>query len=78
MYVRDMVGSVTRPVLELKGFSKIFLEPGEEREVEFIIIPADLAFYGADMQFKPEPGEFKVFVGTNSVDLLETDFTLEE
>jgi beta-glucosidase len=64
--------------LELKGFSKILLEPDEEKEVEFKLMPSDLAFYGADMQFKPDPGEFKVFVGTNSVDLLEADFTLKE
>ncbi|KPK85999.1 MAG: beta-glucosidase [Bacteroides sp. SM23_62_1] len=78
MYVRDMVGSVTRPVLELKGFSKILLEPGQEKEVEFKLTAADLAFYGADMQFKPEPGTFKVFVGTNSVDLSEAEFALKE
>jgi beta-glucosidase len=78
MYVRDLVGSVTRPVLELKGFSKILLEPGQEKVVEFKLTPADLAFYGADMQYEPEPGEFKVFVGTNSVHLIEADFTLEE
>jgi len=78
MYVRDMVGSVTRPVLELKGFSKILLEPGQEQKVEFKITSDDLAFYGADMEYKPETGEFKVFVGTNSVDLLEADFTLKE
>ncbi len=78
MYVSDMVGSVTRPVLELKGFSKILLEPGQEQKVEFKITSDDLAFYGADMEYKPEPGEFKVFVGTNSVDLLEAGFTLKE
>jgi beta-glucosidase len=78
MYVRDMVGSVTRPVLELKGFSKILLEPGQEQKVKFKIISDDLAFYGADMEYKPEPGEFKVFMGTNSVDLLEAGFTLKD
>jgi beta-glucosidase len=78
MYVRDMVGSVTRPVLELKGFSKILLEPGQEQKVKFKIISDDLAFYGADIEYKPEPGEFKVFMGTNSVDLLEAGFTLKD
>ncbi|MCF8334977.1 MAG: glycoside hydrolase family 3 C-terminal domain-containing protein [Bacteroidales bacterium] len=76
MYIRDMVGSVTRPVKELKGFRKIFLQPGEEKEVTFDISPDDLAFYTKDMQYEAEPGNFKVFIGTNSQDLKEKGFKL--
>ncbi len=76
LYIRDMIGSITRPVKELKGFQKVFLKAGESRELNFTITPADLAFYNSDLQFKAEPGEFKVFVGTNSVNGLEASFEL--
>jgi beta-glucosidase len=78
MYVRDLVGSVTRPVKELKGFKKIMLKRGEEKSVQFTIHENDLRFTAADMKFKSEPGMFKVFVGTNSVDVLESQFELIE
>ena len=76
LYVQDLVGSVTRPVKELKGFKKILLKSGEEKSVDFIINEKDLRFTAADMKFKSEPGLFKVFVGTNSVDLIESQFEL--
>ena len=76
LYVQDLVGSVTRPVKELKGFKKILLKSGEEKSVDFIIHEKDLRFTAADMKFKSEPGLFKVFVGTNSVDLIESQFEL--
>ena len=66
LYVRDVVGSVTRPVRELKGFQRIDLKAGESRELTFTLRPADLAFTHADMSFAPEPGEFEVFVGGDS------------
>jgi beta-glucosidase len=78
LYTRDLVGSVTRPVKELKGFKKIMLKKGETKEVSFTIKSSDLAFYTRDMTFKAEPGDFKVFVGTNSVDCLEAGFNLVE
>ncbi len=78
LYVQDLVGSVTRPVKELKGFKKILLKSGEEKSVDFIIHEKDLRFTAADMKFKSEPGLFKVFVGTNSVDVLENKFELVE
>jgi beta-glucosidase len=78
LYVQDLVGSVTRPVKELKGFKKIMLKRGEEKTVDFIIHEKDLRFTAADMKFKSEPGLFKVFVGTNSVDLKESQFELVE
>ena len=78
LYVQDLVGSVTRPVKELKGFKKIMLKRGEEKTVDFTIHEKDLRFTAADMKFKSEPGLFKVFVGTNSVDLKESQFELVE
>jgi len=66
LYVRDVVGSVTRPVRELKGFQRVSLKPGESREITFTLKPSDLAFTHADMSFAPEPGKFEVFIGGNS------------
>lgn len=76
LYIRDMVGSITRPVKELKGFQKVFLKAGESRMLTFTITPADLAFYNSNLQFRAEPGDFKVFVGTNSASVLEASFEL--
>ena len=76
LYVRDIVGSVTRPVKELKGFQQVELAPGESRDVTFTIRPADLAFYTARGRWEAEPGSFKVFVGGNSRDVKEASFTL--
>lgn len=66
LYIRDLVGSVTRPVRELKGFQKITLKKGEKKTVNFDITVEDLKFYNSDLQFVAEPGQFDVFVGTNS------------
>ena len=77
LYIQDLVGSVTRPVKELKGFKKIFLKKGESKNVSFALTSKDLAFYTADMSFKAEAGDFKVFVGTNSEDVIETSFVLK-
>jgi beta-glucosidase len=76
LYVRDLVGSVTRPVKELKGFERVELAPGQSREVTFTIRPADLAFYTAQGRWEAEPGAFRVFVGGNSRDVKEASFTL--
>lgn len=78
LYIRDLVGSITRPVKELKGFDKIGLTSGESKQVNFTLTKDDLAFYTKDMEFKAEPGDFKVFVGTNSEECLEADFELLE
>ncbi len=75
-YIQDLVGSVTRPVKELKGFNKVMLKRGEEKTIDFNIYEKDLRFTAADMNFKSEPGMFKVYVGTNSVDLKENQFKL--
>lgn len=76
LYVRDRVGSVTRPVRELKGFQKIALAAGEARDVTFTLSPADLAFWRADLSFGPEPGDFDVFVGADATANLTAPFTL--
>jgi beta-glucosidase len=66
LYIRDVVGSVTRPVKELKGFQKIELKAGESRDVSFNISPEDLKFYNYDLKYDWEPGEFTIMIGTNS------------
>lgn len=66
MYIRDLVGSVTRPVKELKGFEKVFITKGETKTVSFTISEEDLKFYNSDLDFVAEPGFFQVFVGTDS------------
>lgn len=77
LYVRDLVGSVTLPLKELKRFEKVLLNPNESKKVSFTLTSEDLAFYTKDMSFKAEAGEFKLFVGTNSDELLETTFALK-
>lgn len=77
LYIRDLVGSITRPIKELKGFKKIMLKPNETKKITFMITSDDLAFYSADGSFGAEPGEFKIFVGTNSQDVLEDNFILK-
>ncbi len=74
LYIRDVVASVTRPLKELKGFERIALKPGEKRRVEFTLASEQLGFFNRDMRFVVEPGEFKVFVGTNAVEGLEASF----
>ena len=69
LYVRDLVGSVTRPVKELKGFQKIMLQPGETRVLKFILTEKDLSFFRRDMTFGSEPGEYEIMVGGNSEEL---------
>jgi beta-glucosidase len=69
MYIRDVVGSVTRPVKELKGFEKISLNSGETKTVSFTITPELLKFYNYDLEYVVEPGEFEVQIGGNSRDV---------
>ena len=69
LYIRDVVGSVTRPVKELKGFQKIELKAGESKTVSFSITPEDLKFYNYDLKYDWEPGEFEIMIGGNSKDV---------
>lgn len=76
LYIRDMVGTTTRPVKELKKFEKVMIKKGETREITFKITEEDLKFYNYNLDFVAEPGDFKVFVGGNSRDVKEASFLL--
>ena len=77
LYIRDVVGSVTRPVKELKGFEKVFIKAGESKTVDFKITPEMLKFYDYDLNFVFEPGDFDVMIGGNSRDVKNARFTLK-
>ena len=76
LYVRDLVGNVTRPVRELKGFRRLRLEPGQRTSVDFELHTDDLAFYGRDMKLAAEPGEFHVWIGGSSTADLQAGFRI--
>ncbi|HEY4153833.1 MAG TPA: glycoside hydrolase family 3 C-terminal domain-containing protein, partial [Puia sp.] len=71
LYIRDMAASVSQPVKELKKFQKVFLKKGESRDIEFTLTTRDLQFVGSDLRWVYEPGEFRVFVGGNSRDVVQ-------
>lgn len=77
LYIRDLTGSVVRPVKELKGFQQLYLQPGESREVRFTITTNDLRFYNDQLKYIFEPGEFKVFIGSSSERVKEAKFELK-
>lgn len=77
LYIRDLVGSVSRPVKELKGFERISLKKGESKTVNFTIDAELLKFYNSNLDFVCEPGEFEVMVGPNSRDVQTKKFTLK-
>lgn len=77
LYVRDLVGSISRPVKELKGFERISLKPGESRKVDFKITPEMLKFYNFDLEEVNEPGDYDVMIGPNSRDVKTLRFTLK-
>ncbi|MDB5205528.1 MAG: bglX, partial [Flavisolibacter sp.] len=76
LYIRDMVGSITRPVKELKDFRKVMLKKGESRLVSFTIDEEKLKFWNSNLKWVSEAGAFKVFIGTSSDKVQEADFTL--
>ncbi len=78
LYVQDEFASVTRPVKELKAFQRISLSPGETKPVDFVLKREQLAFYNLEMKRIVEPGWFKVFVGTNSAEVLQARFEVVE
>jgi len=78
LYIRDLVGSVTRPVKELKGFQKVEIKKGETKTITFKLTVEDLKFYNYNLDFVAEPGDFEVFVGTNSDAPLKSQFKLVE
>lgn len=77
LYIRDLVGSVSRPVKELKGFERISLKKGETKTVTFTLTPDDLKFYNQELEYKYEPGEFEVMVGPNSKNVQTLKFELK-
>ena len=77
LYIRDLVGSVTRPVKELKGFQKVMLKAGETRAISFKITKEELSFYNSELKWGSEPGKFHVMVGTNSRDVKHAEFELK-
>lgn len=76
LYIRDLVGTVTRPVRELKGFERVTLAPGQEREVSFEITEKDLEFYTLDMSVEAEPGEFEVYIAPHAAHENKATFRL--
>jgi beta-glucosidase len=76
LYIRDLVGQVTRPVKELKGFERVALQPGETRQVRFRLPGSALAFAGVQDQMVVEPGRYQVWIGPSSADGLQGEFTL--
>jgi beta-glucosidase len=75
LYLRDIVATNTRPLKELKGFRKLLLQPGESKEVSFEITTDLLKFYDHNLRYDWEPGDFTVFIGTNSRDVSTANFT---
>ncbi|HEY9678730.1 MAG TPA: fibronectin type III-like domain-contianing protein [Drouetiella sp.] len=78
LYIRDLVGTITRPVKELKHFKKVELNPGESKTVSFDISLDDLKFYNSDLKYAAEPGDFEVFIGPDSSVQNKAKFTLTE
>ncbi len=76
LYIRDIYGTVTRPVKELKQFKKLTLKPGETQSVTFDVTVADLKFYNHALEYVAEPGDFEVMIGGNSRDVKKKAFTL--
>ncbi|HEY4964841.1 MAG TPA: beta-glucosidase BglX, partial [Puia sp.] len=76
LYIRDLVGSVVRPVKELKGFQQVVLKAGEAKKISFVITADMLRFYNDKLEYGFEPGDFKIFIGGNSRDVKEADFRL--
>lgn len=76
MYIRDDAGSVARPIRELKGFQKVWLDPGEEKEISFVITEDMLKFHDIDMNYKAEEGSFTIFAGGDSTAENQAEFVL--
>lgn len=76
LYVRDLVGEVVRPLKELKGFKKVLLEPGEEKEITFEITEEDLRYHHSDLSFASDEGSFEVYIGPNSKNVQSLPFQL--
>ncbi len=78
LYIQDIIGSVTRPVKELKAFQKVFLRKGETKTITFPVTVEQLKFYNYDLKFVAEEGDFKLFIGTNSKEVKEANFNYKK
>jgi beta-glucosidase len=78
LYIHKLIGSVVRPVRELKGFQKIFLKKGESKTIAFTLTPEELKFYNNDIEYVNETGDYEVFIGDSSLASLKSHFTLNE
>ena len=76
LYIQDLVGSIARPVKELKGFQKVLLKKGESKQIAFNITTNDLKFYNNNLKWGYEPGDYKIFVGTDSEHTTELNFSV--
>jgi beta-glucosidase len=76
LYIQDLVGDVTRPVKELKGFRKVFLRSNETISVTFILTPAELAYYHQNLSFSYDPGDFELYIGSNSEEVKALGFRI--
>jgi beta-glucosidase len=76
-YIRDEVSSVTRPVMELKGFGRLTLGPGESKTISFDVTPDKLSFLDRNMNRVVEPGVFDIMIGTSSVKYLTAHLRVE-
>ena len=76
LYTQDVTASISRPVKELKGFEKVFLQPGEEKQVTFTLREKDLRFFDNQLKWASEPGKFNVFIGLDSVNVKKSSFLL--
>jgi beta-glucosidase len=77
LYIRDLVGDVTRPVKELKGFKKVNIKKGETVSVSFALSPGELSYYHQDMSFSVDPGDFVLFIGPNSEETKQIAFSIQ-
>ncbi|MDZ7357605.1 MAG: beta-glucosidase BglX [candidate division KSB1 bacterium] len=78
LYIRDLVGSLARPVKELKRFQRIHLQPGEKKLIEFQLSANELGFHNQNLEYVVEPGAFKIWIGNSSVDGLEASFEIAQ
>lgn len=76
LYIRDLVGDVTRPLKELKGFKRVLIKKGETKNIVFTLTPGELSYYHQDMSYKYDPGNFELFIGTNSAESRSIRFSV--
>lgn len=78
LYIQDLVGEVVRPLKELKGFKKIFLQPKEEKKIVFTISEEHLRYHHSNLEYSSDPGKFRAYIGSNSRDVQSLSFELSK